>query len=52
MSNSKTLKSVDLPPLTADNKKPFTVNTKANIVNFWLCNESSATVFDPVIWEK
>ena len=49
MNNSKTLKSVDLPPLTADNKKAFTVNAKANIVNFRLCNESSATVFDPVI---
>ena len=34
MNNSKTLKSVDLPLLTADDKKPFTVNTKANIVNF------------------
>ena len=46
------LESLELLPFFVDERKVFTAKVKANIANFWLCAEFSATIGDPVASEK
>ena len=48
LNDAKILESVDFPILFADGKNVLTAKAKANIVDFQLRNESSATVIDPI----
>ena len=51
-NTTKTLESAELPTFSADDRKVFRAKGKANIANFWLCDEFSATISDPVVSEK